>query len=149
MKPDTKKTNGNYIDQKELNDMIEQEIASLLRLDDVEIHNLLQQAKNEGWLGSTLPRDYQGLLGYYRTCFGKQIKILKEIDNSIPIYYNEFLHWFRGDHFKNATLKNQKISVDLIKHEHFDIIKNKFSNINNASFNLEEFINNFKKKIYD
>jgi hypothetical protein len=144
MKPDTKKTDGNYIDQKELNDMIEEQIASLLRLSDVQIHNLLQQAKNEGWLGSKLPRDYQGLLGYYRTCFGKQIKILTKIDNPIPIYYTEFLHWFRGDHFKVATLKKQKISVDLVKHEHFDIIKNKFSNINNASFNLEEFIINFK-----
>jgi hypothetical protein len=146
MKPDTKKTDGNYIDQKELNDMIEEQIASLLRLGDVEIHNLLEQAKNEGWLGSKLPRDYQGLLGYYRTCFGKQIKILKEIDNPIPIYYTEFLHWFRGDHFKDATLKKQKILIHLVKREHFDIIKNKFSNINNASFNLEEFINNFKNK---
>jgi hypothetical protein len=146
MKSDIKKTDGNYIDQKDLTYMIEEQITSLLRLDDVEIHNLLEQAKNEGWLGSTLPRDYQGLLGYYRTCFGKQIKILKEIDNPIPIYYTEFLKWFRCDHFKVATLKNQKISVDLIKHEHFDIIKNKFKNTNNSSFNLEEFINNFKNK---
>jgi hypothetical protein len=146
MKDQEQKKEKKFIDQKELNDMIEEQIASLLRLGDVEIHNLLQQAKNQGWLGSKLPRDYQGLLGYYRTCFGKQIKILKEIDNPIPIYYTEFLHWFRGDHFKDATLKNQKISVDLVKHEHFDIIKNKFSNINNASFNLDELINNFKNK---
>lgn len=112
----------NFIEQQKLNIIIENEIDIFLA--DPNKHYLQEQAKNEGWLGSKLPRDHKGLLGYYHICFGKQIKILNNYDNIIPIYQTQFVDWFRSDFFINETLKNGFVSSNLFKKEHFEIIKN-------------------------
>jgi hypothetical protein len=112
----------NFIEQGELNSIIEEQINAFLA--DPSKHYLQEQARNEGWFGSKMPRDHKGLLGYYRASFGKQIKILNNLDNIIPIYQTQFVDWFRSDFFINETLRNGFISSNLVKKEHFEIIKN-------------------------
>jgi len=121
MKNQQQQITKNFIDSEEFWQIVEEQINAFLA--DPSKHYLQEQAKTEGWLGSKIPRDHRGLLGYYRTSFGKQIKILNKIDNIIPIYQTQFVDWFRSDFFKNKTLRNGFISNNLTKKEHFEIIK--------------------------
>ncbi len=122
MKNQQQQITKNFIDSEEFWQIVEEQINVFLA--DPSKHYLQEQARNEGWFGSKMPRDHKGLLGYYRTSFGKQIKILNNLDNIIPIYQTQFVDWFRSDFFINETLRNGFISSNLVKKEHFEIIKN-------------------------
>lgn len=130
MRQDFEKKNDqpkNFIEYKEFQQMIEDQIFDRL-LNNPSWHYKLEQAKREGWLGEPWARGKSGLLGYYRTSFGIQIKLLNQIDNPVPIYYPEFVDFFRSNFFKDQTLKNGFVSENLYKKEHFEIIKNNKTN---------------------
>ena len=115
----------NYIEQKELYNMIENYINILLA--DPKYHFKLENAKKEKWFGvANFINDRVGLLGYYRTNFGCQIIILNNLGNAfgIPQIHNCFLPFFRSQWFKDQTLKNNYVSNNLCKKWHFDVIKN-------------------------
>jgi len=111
-------------------------------------------AKIEGWLGfETKVDDWDnitkagitlGLLGYYRMNFAIQYKILANVDNRVAIYEPRFVNFFRSSPFKDQVLKNGKVSKELVKSEHFDIIKSQFYHVN-SSFNFDEFVINLNK----
>jgi hypothetical protein len=111
-------------------------------------------AKNEGWLGfETKVDDWDnitkagitlGLLGYYRMNFAIQYKILANVDNRVAIYEPKFVNFFRSSWFKDRVLENKNVSRELVKSEHFDIIKSQFYHVN-SSFNFDEFVINLNK----
>jgi len=113
-----------------------------------------ETAKIEGWLGfETKVDDWDnitkagitlGLLGYYRMNFAIQYKILANVDNRVAIYEPRFVNFFRSSPFKDQVLKNGKVSKELVKSEHFDIIKSQFYHVN-SSFNFDEFVINLNK----
>ena len=113
-----------------------------------------ETAKIEGWLGfETKVDDWGninkagitlGLLGYYRMNFAIQYKILANVDNRVAIYEPRFVNFFRSSPFKDQVLKNGKVSKELVKSEHFDIIKSQFYHVN-SSFNFDEFVINLKQ----
>jgi hypothetical protein len=113
-----------------------------------------ETAKIEGWLGfETKVDDWGnitkagitlGLLGYYRMNFAIQYKILANVDNRVAIYEPRFVNFFRSSPFKDQVLKNGKVSKELVKSEHFDIIKSQFYHVN-SSFNFDEFVINLNK----
>jgi len=116
---------NNFIDQNEIYDMVEENIARLL--DDPKYHYKLELAKNEGWLGWKLPKSYHGLLGYYRTNIACQIKAIQRLNNpvEIPSIHYCFASFFNSEWFKNESLKNGFISFNLCKKWHIDVIKTK------------------------
>ena len=112
----------NIIDQEELYAMIEEQVSKWL--DNPSNYYTIERAKKEGWFGSLLcNRDHKGLLGYLRINFGKQIKILNNLDNYLPIYDSRFFHFFAGDWFKNEVLRNGCISQEFVLKKHIEILK--------------------------
>jgi hypothetical protein len=105
--------------------MIEEQIDKLFESSNLKIVNLIQKAKNEGWLGARMLKDNKGLLGYFRTNFGKQIKILNNLGNHLPIWQSELTGFFRSDFFSDEVRRNGYVSEFLFKEEHFEFIKNK------------------------
>jgi hypothetical protein len=81
-----------------------------------------QKAKEEGWLGHRVAKNHLGLLGYLRNGFAIQLKTLNQYNIPLPIWYNEFVGFFRSDWFRSATRKNGFIKP-IYKKEHFDLIK--------------------------
>jgi len=125
MKNQQQQIQKNFIDSVEFWNMIEEQINKLFESSNLKIVNLIQKAKNEGWLGERMLKDNKGLLGYFRTNFGKQIKILNNLGNHLPIWQSELTGFFRSDFFSNEVRKNGYVSEFLFKEEHFEIIQNK------------------------
>jgi len=125
MKNQQQQIQKNFIDSVEFWNMIEEQINKLFESSNLKIVNLIQKAKNEGWLGERMLKDNKGLLGYFRTNFGKQIKILNNLGNHLPIWQSELTGFFRSDFFYDQVRKNGYVSELLFKEEHFEIIKNK------------------------
>jgi hypothetical protein len=105
------------------------EYAEIWRQVEYEINKFVESeaikcqiAKEEGWLGTLIPRCHKGFLGYLRTGFALQIKILYKLQNPLPIYQNEFVDFFRSDFFRNEVLKNNHVKP-FYKKEHIEIIK--------------------------
>ena len=139
MKQNNQQQNKNFIDQEEFYAMIEEQVAKWF--DNPSNYYKIEKAKNEGWLGSLHSnRDYKGLLGYLRINFGKQIKILNNLDNQLPVYDSRFYHFFAGDWFKNEVLRNGYISQEFVLEKHIEILKDSTMSI------AENVINNLNKK---
>lgn len=111
---------GNYADY-DIWDKVEEHIHSFIVKN--ENTDFFVKAKNEGWLGDGIKKSHKGLLGYLRTGFAIQIKALEKLDDSLPIYQNEFVDFFRSEWFRNATFQNGFIRP-IYKKEHFELIKN-------------------------
>jgi len=79
-------------------------------------------AKFEGWLGDRIRKSNRGLLGYLRTGFAIQLKVLGQTREVLPIYQSHFVGFFNSDFFKNATRENGYVKA-IYKKEHFEIIK--------------------------
>lgn len=124
MKNQQQQLQKNFIDSEEFWNMIEEQINKLFESSNLKIFNLIQKAKNEGWLGARILKDNKGLLGYFRTNFGKQIKILHNLGNHLPIWQSELTGFFRSDFFSNEVRRNNYVSELLFKEEHFEFIKN-------------------------
>ena len=125
MKNQQQQIQKNFIDSEEFWKMIEEQIDKLFESSNLKIVNLIQKAKNEGWLGERMLKDNKGLLGYFRTNFGKQIKILNNLGNHLPIWQSELTGFFRSDFFSDEVRRNGYVSEFLFKEEHFEFIKNK------------------------
>jgi len=125
MKNQQQQIQKNFIDSEEFWKMIEEQIDKLFESSNLKIVNLILKAKNEGWFGARIPKDNKGLLGYFRTNFGKQIKILNNLGNHLPIWQSELTGFFRSDFFSDEVCRNCYVSELLFKEEHFEIIKNK------------------------
>jgi hypothetical protein len=105
--------------------------------EDVEKHietfltthkELCDKALQEGWLGHKIQKCQYGLLGYMRSSFAMQIKILEKLDIPvrIPCYSVPTIkNFICSDFFKNATLENKEVKP-IYKKEHFEIIKQKY-----------------------
>ena len=124
MKNQQQQITKNFIDSEEFWNMIEEQINKLFESPNLKIVNLILKAKNEGWLGERILKDNKGLLGYFRTNFGKQIKILHNLGNHLPIWQSELTGFFRSDFFSNEVRRNDYVSELLFKEEHFEFIKN-------------------------
>ena len=137
-------TNNNYIDPHDFWILVEDQINNYLS--NPSVHYIVERAKKEGWLGSTHSnRDAFGLLGYLRGNFACQIKILNKFSNHVPIFFSEFVGFFKSDYFKNRVLKEGAVSINihptLLNNKSIDyleVIKNK------TTFNFNEFVNNLK-----
>lgn len=101
---------------------VEQEIQKFIARNENETFFI--NAKQNGWLGDKTKKGTHGLLGYMRTSFAFQIKILEGLDDALPIYQTDFVNFFRSGFFKDATLKNKRITA-IYKVEHFEILKKK------------------------
>ena len=101
MKNQQQQITKNFIDSEEFWNMIEEQINKLFESPNLKIVNLILKAKNEGWLGARILKDNKGLLGYFRTNFGKQIKIIHNLGNHLPIWQSELTGFFRSDFFSN------------------------------------------------
>ena len=124
MKNQQQQITKNFIDSEEFWNMIEEQINKLFESPNLKIVNLILKAKNESWLGARILKDNKGLLGYFRTNFGKQIKILHNLGNHLPIWQSELTGFFRSDFFSNEVRRNNYVSELLFKEEHFEFIKN-------------------------
>ena len=124
MKNQQQQLQKNFIDSEEFWNMIEEQINKLFESPNLKIVNLILKAKNEGWLGERKLKDNKGLLGYFRTNFGKQIKIIHNLGNHLPIWQSELTGFFRSDFFSNEVRRNDYVSELLFKEEHFEFIKN-------------------------
>ena len=124
MKNQQQQITKNFIDSEEFWNMIEEQINKLFESPNLKIVNLILKAKNEGWLGDRILKDNKGLLGYFRTNFGKQIKIIHNLGNHLPIWQSELTGFFRSDFFSNEVRRNDYVSELLFKEEHFEFIKN-------------------------
>ena len=124
MKNQQQQITKNFIDSEEFWNMIEEQINKLFESPNLKIVNLILKAKNEGWLGERKLKDNKGLLGYFRTNFGKQIKIIHNLGNHLPIWQSELTGFFRSDFFSNEVRRNNYVSELLFKEEHFEFIKN-------------------------
>jgi hypothetical protein len=124
MKNQQQQLQKNFIDSEEFWNMIEEQINKLFESPNLKIVNLILKAKNEGWLGDRILKDNKGLLGYFRTNFGKQIKIIHNLGNHLPIWQSELTGFFRSDFFSNEVRRNNYVSELLFKEEHFEFIKN-------------------------
>ena len=128
-----------FMNQEELYEIIGEQVDKWL--DNPSHHFTIEKAKNEGWFGSLHSnRDHKGLLGYLRINFGKQIKILNNLDNYLPIYDQRFYHFFAGDWFKNEVLRNGCITQEFVLEKHIEILKDSTMSI------VESVINNLNKK---
>ena len=103
---------------------VEQEIQKFIARNKNETFFI--NAKENGWLGDNIKKGTHGLLGYMRTSFAIQIKILEGLDDVIPIYLTHLniVNFFRSDWFKNTTLENRYVKL-IYKVEHFEILKKK------------------------
>ena len=99
MKNQQQQITKNFIDSEEFWNMIEEQINKLFESPNLKIVNLILKAKNEGWLGDRILKDNKGLLGYFRTNFGKQIKIIHNLGNHLPIWQSELTGFFRSEFF--------------------------------------------------
>lgn len=102
-------------------DLIEKHIETFLTTHK----DLCDKALQEGWLGHRIQKCQYGLLGYMRSSFAMQIKILEKLDIPvrIPCYSVPTIkNFFCSDFFKNATLDNKEVKP-IYKKEHFEIIK--------------------------
>lgn len=108
------------IQERDIWDEVEEYIAKFITANP----DLVIEAKNEGWLGEPWKKGMSGLLGYMRTSFALQIKIIGRLEERLPIYQNEFVNYFRSIWFKDEVLKNGQIE-NFYKKEHFEIIKQK------------------------
>ena len=101
---------------------VEQEIEKFVVRNQFETFFI--NAKQNGWLGDKIKKGKHGLLGYMRTSFALQIKILEKLDDCVPIYQTDLdiVNFFRSDWFKNTTLENNYVKA-IFKNEHFDIKK--------------------------
>ena len=124
MKNQQQQITKNFIDSEEFWNMIEEQINKLFESPNLKIVNLILKAKNEGWLGARILKDNKGLLGYFRTNFGKQIKIIHNLGNHLPIWQSELTGFFRSEFFFNEVRRNNYVSELLFKEEHFEFIKN-------------------------
>lgn len=124
MKNQQQQITKNFIDSEEFWNMIEEQINKLFESSNLKIVNLILKAKNEGWLGARILKDNKGLLGYFRTNFGKQIKIIHNLGNHLPIWQSELTGFFRSEFFFNEVRRNNYVSELLFKEEHFEFIKN-------------------------
>ena len=124
MKNQQQQVAKNFIDSEEFWNMIEEQINKLFESANLKIVNLILKAKNEGWLGERILKDNKGLLGYFRTNFGKQIKIIHNLGNHLPIWQSKLTGFFRSDFFYNEVQRNNYVSELLFKEEHFEFIKN-------------------------
>lgn len=124
MKNQQQQLQKNFIDSEEFWNMIEEQINKLFESPNLKIVNLILKAKNEGWLGDRILKDNKGLLGYFRTNFGKQIKIIHNLGNHLPIWQSELTGFFRSEFFSNEVRRNNYVSELLFKEEHFEFIKN-------------------------
>jgi len=79
-------------------------------------------AKFEGWLGDRIKKSNRGLLGYLRTGFAIQLKILGHNKEVLPIYQGEFVSFFNSDFFRKITRENGYVKA-IYKKEHFEILK--------------------------
>ena len=110
---------GNYANY-DIWDKVEEYITDfIIKNKDTDF---LLEAKSNGWMGDTIKKSHKGLLGYLRTGFAIQIKALEKLDDSLPIYQNEFTDFFRSDWFKNTALQNGFVKP-IYKKEHLEIIK--------------------------
>tara|TARA_R110002167_G_scaffold33510_2_gene107654 strand:+ start:2270 stop:2641 length:372 start_codon:yes stop_codon:yes gene_type:complete len=82
----------------------------------------IANAKFEGWLGDRIKKSNRGLLGYLRTGFSIQLKILGHSKEPLPIYQSDFIGFFSSDFFRNAARENGYVKA-IYKKEHFEIIK--------------------------
>lgn len=140
MKNQQQQFQKNFIDSNEFWNMIEEQIDKLFESPNLKIVNLILKAKNEGWLGARIQKDNKGLLGYFRTNFGKQIKILQNLGNHLPIWQSELTGFFRSDFFSNEVRRNGYVSELLFKEEHFKFLKTDFT-----FDKVEDVINNLNK----
>lgn len=139
MKQNNQPQNKNFINEEMLRQIIQEQVNKWL--DNPSNHFTIEKAKNEGWFGSLHSnRDHKGLLGYLRINFGKQIKILRNLDNYLPVYDSRFYHFFAGDWFKNEVLRNGYISQEFVLDKHIAILKDSTMSI------AENVINNLNKK---
>ena len=139
MKQNNQQQIKKFMNQEELYEMIGEQVDKWL--DNPSNHFTIEKAKNQGWFGSLHSnRDHKGLLGYLRLNFGKQIKILNNLDNYLPVYDQRFYHFFAGDWFKNEVLRNGYISQDFVIKKHIEILKDFTMSI------AENVINNLNKK---
>ena len=135
MKQNNQQQNKNFIDQEEFYAMIGEQVDKWLG--NPSNYYKIEKAKNEGWFGSLHSnRDHKGLLGYLRLNFGKQIKILNNLDNYLPVYDSRFYHFFAGDWFKNEVLRNGDITQEFVLEKHIEILKDSTMSI------AENVINN-------
>jgi hypothetical protein len=126
----------NYIEQKTLDDMVEDQIQRFLG-EDIKHHFQLEQAKNEKWLGyADIRKNDFGLLGYYRTNIACQIQILQNLGNAVCIPSNHlcFASFFKSDWFKNTVLNNGYVSFNVYKKSHFEVIKNEHYYLNSKDY---------------
>ena len=122
MKQQNQQQIKNFIDQEELYAMIEEQVSKWL--DNPSNYYTIERAKKEGWFGSLhCNRDNKGLLGYLRLNFGKQIKILNNLGNYLPIYDVRFADFFRGNFFENEVLRNGYITQEFILEKHLELLR--------------------------
>jgi hypothetical protein len=105
----------------------------LIELAEIEVNNFLEreviiceQAKEEGWLGESWRGGQNGLLGYMRTSYQRQLKILSYplVPVCIPNFPPEIYYFFVGDWFENETCKNGCVQA-IFKKEHFNYLRSK------------------------
>lgn len=109
------------IDQEEFYIFIEEQVDIWLK--NPSNHYKIEKAKNEKWFGSLhCNRDHKGLLGYLRLNYGKQIKILNNLDNYLPVYDQRLCDFFRGNWFANEVKRNGFISSEFILDKHLELL---------------------------
>ena len=115
--------NLNFTTYDDIVDEIEGHVQSFLKSKESAIQKYILNAKLEGWLGSDeVKKCSRGLLGYLRTGFGVQIKILKNLKVSLPLGQSEFVGFFRSDWFRKTTLDNGSVRT-IYKKEHIELLK--------------------------
>lgn len=114
--------NSNFTTYDDLLEEIEGYVQSFLNSNEPAIQKYVLNAKLEGWLGSEVKKCSRGLLGYLRTGFGVQIKILKNLKVSLPLGQSEFVDFFRSDWFRKTTLENGSVRT-IYKKEHIELLK--------------------------
>jgi hypothetical protein len=116
-KPATRVSNAK---QKDIWDKVEENIVDFLQ----SHKELCSQAKEEKWLGYQIKKCHRGLLGYMRTSFALQIRLLENSSCLVPIYQteSEILWFFRSSWFKDTTMQNGFVKP-IYKKEHFELIK--------------------------
>ena len=113
--------NKNFIDQEEFYLIIQEQVDNWLN--NPSHHYQIEKAKKEGWFGSIHSnRDNKGLLGYLRLNFGKQVKILNNLGNHLPIYDSRFADFFRGSFFENEVLRNGYITQEFVLDKHLELL---------------------------
>lgn len=111
------------------------QISKLLYDFVVKNKSICEDAYNNNWLGYYIDRNTDGLLGYMRYSYQKQIKTLLLANNQIkddeypvpfPFFATpetlEIYSFFNSDYFKNEVKKNGS-AVDFYNKEHFKILE--------------------------